>query len=67
MASTETIRPEQMGFMRRTADRMVTAGNVVDGAMIMIGLIAQVATVVALGIVGLIAGMHLKDEIRKGK
>ena len=67
MAGKEAVQPEQLGFWRRNADRIVVAGNVVDVLVIGVGVIAANAPAVALGILGLMAGSYVRENVIKRK
>lgn len=60
------IPPEQMGFVRKTADNLAGINNTVDKGVIAVGVIMLSAPVVAFGILSLWAGNHVRDKyIRK--
>jgi hypothetical protein len=66
MAERQPIPPEQMGIVRKAADRMVGVGNAVDMVTIGVGVLMLSAPVVAYGALSLMAGNYVRENyIRK--
>ena len=62
------IPQEQMGFVRRGADKLAGVNNFVDKGTIAVGVIMLSAPVIAFGILSLWSGNYVRDNyIRKKK
>lgn len=67
MVGKESFRAEELSGWRKGADRLVGLGNVVDVFTIGIGVIIASAPAVAFGILGLVGGKFVREEVIRKK
>jgi hypothetical protein len=62
----QPIPPEEMGFIRKTADTAAGINNTVDKGVIAVGAVLLSVPIVAIGLISLWTGNYMRDKyIRK--